>query len=262
MAYGKWIGGFLGFINAQSVLGAIAGFVLGAIFDAITEHQEAKKTSRIMEDGEQETTSDEGTRNGFLFCLMVLTAHVIQADGRIMHSEMELVRKFLRNSFGEIAMEQGNDILRKLFEYKKQKGDALWNQQIRSACEEMADAMPEEHRIQVVAFLAEIAKTDGNVHDAEIAAIRTIAVYLLLDAGIVEQLFALGTDSLEESYKVLGVSPDVSDDDLKQAYWKLVLKHHPDRVANLGDDIKEAATRKLQEINKAKEIIDKARNLK
>lgn len=262
MAYGKWIGGFLGFINAQSVLGAIAGFVLGAIFDAITEHQEAKKTSRIMEDGEPDTTSDEGTRNGFLFCLMVLTAHVIQADGRIMHSEMELVRKFLRNSFGEIAMEQGNDILLKLFEYKKQKGDALWNQQIRSACEEMADAMPEEHRIQVVAFLAEIAKADGNVHDAEIAAIRTIAVYLLLDAGIVEQLFALGTDSLEESYKVLGVSPDVSDDDLKQAYWKLVLKHHPDRVANLGDDIKEAATRKLQEINKAKEIIDKARNLK
>lgn len=262
MAYGKWIGGFLGFINAQSVLGAIAGFVLGAIFDAISEHQEAKKTSRIMEDGEPDTTSDEGTRNGFLFCLMVLTAHVIQADGRIMHSEMELVRKFLRNSFGEIAMEQGNDILRKLFEYKKQKGDALWNQQIRSACEEMADAMPEEHRIQVVAFLAEIAKADGNVHDAEIAAIRTIAVYLLLDAGIVEQLFALGTDSLEESYKVLGVSPDVSDDDLKQAYWKLVLKHHPDRVANLGDDIKEAATRKLQEINKAKEIIDKARNLK
>lgn len=262
MAYGKWIGGFLGFINAQSVLGAIAGFVLGAIFDAITEHQEAKKTSRIMKDGEPETTSDEGTRNGFLFCLMVLTAHVIQAEGRIMHSEMELVRKFLRNSFGEIAMEQGNDILRKLFEYKKQKGDALWNQQIRSACEEMADAMPEEHRIQVVAFLAEIAKADGNVHDAEIAAIRTIAVYLLLDAGIVEQLFALGTDSLEESYKVLGVSPDVSDDDLKQAYWKLVLKHHPDRVANLGDDIKEAATRKLQEINKAKEIIDKARNLK
>lgn len=262
MAYGKWIGGFLGFINAQSVLGAIAGFVLGAIFDAITEHQEAKKTSRIMEDSEPETTSDEGTRNGFLFCLMVLTAHVIQADGRIMHSEMELVRKFLRNSFGEIAMEQGNVILRKLFEYKKQKGDALWNQQIRSACEEMADAMPEEHRIQVVAFLAEIAKADGNVHDAEIAAIRTIAVYLLLDAGIVEQLFALGTDSLEESYKVLGVSPDVSDDDLKQAYWKLVLKHHPDRVANLGDDIKEAATRKLQEINKAKEIIDKARNLK
>lgn len=262
MAYGKWIGGFLGFINAQSVLGAIAGFVLGAIFDAITEHQEAKKTSRIMEDGEPETTSDEGTRNGFLFCLMVLTAHVIQADGRIMHSEMELARKFLRNSFGEIAMEQGNVILRKLFEYKKQKGDALWNQQIRSACEEMAEAMPEEHRIQVVAFLAEIAKADGNVHDAEIAAIRTIAVYLLLDAGIVEQLFALGTDSLEESYKVLGVSPDVSDEDLKQAYWKLVLKHHPDRVANLGDDIKEAATRKLQEINKAKEIIDKARNLK
>lgn len=40
MAYGKWIGSFLGFINTHSVLGAIAGFVLGAFFDAISEKRQ------------------------------------------------------------------------------------------------------------------------------------------------------------------------------------------------------------------------------
>ena len=32
MAYGKWIGGFLGFIT-HGPLGALAGFALGALFD-------------------------------------------------------------------------------------------------------------------------------------------------------------------------------------------------------------------------------------
>ena len=34
MAAGKWIGGFLGFITTGSPLGALAGFTLGALFDA------------------------------------------------------------------------------------------------------------------------------------------------------------------------------------------------------------------------------------
>ena len=39
MAYAKWIGGWLGWINSQSVLGAIAGFAIGAVFDAFTDRK-------------------------------------------------------------------------------------------------------------------------------------------------------------------------------------------------------------------------------
>ena len=41
----------------------------------------------------------------------------------------------------------------------------------------------------------------------------------------------------------------------------MALKHHPDRVATLGDDVRKAAEKKLQEINAAKETIYKARGL-
>ena len=37
MAFGKWIGGWLGWINSQSILGALAGFALGSIFDIFTD---------------------------------------------------------------------------------------------------------------------------------------------------------------------------------------------------------------------------------
>ena len=68
-------------------------------------------------------------------------------------------------------------------------------------------------------------------------------------------------DSLEDAYKVLGVSADATDEELKKAYRRLALEHHPDRVAKLGDDVRKAAEKKFQEINAAKDRIWKARGL-
>ena len=72
----------------------------------------------------------------------------------------------------------------------------------------------------------------------------------------------LGGNTLEEAYKVLEIEPTATDDEVKKAYKKLALKHHPDRVATLGEDIKLAAEKKFQQINNAKDIIYKARGLK
>ena len=64
----------------------------------------------------------------------------------------------------------------------------------------------------------------------------------------------------EASAYVCG-SPEATDDGVRAAYRKLALKHHPDRVAALGEDIRRAAEKKLQEINEAKERIYKARGM-
>ena len=67
--------------------------------------------------------------------------------------------------------------------------------------------------------------------------------------------------SLDAAYKVLGVSPSATDDEVKAAYRKLALKNHPDRVASLGEDVRKAAEQKFQEINAAMETVKKARGL-
>ena len=263
MAYAKWIGACLGWINSQSILGGLAGFVLGAVFDAITDSKSNQTHHDEYQNHTQHTnTQEQATRNSFLFSLMVLSAHVIQADGKIMHSEMQLVRQFLRQSFGEGAVEEGNSILLRLFEYRKSKGETLWQQQIIQACHEMAQNMEHEHRLQLMAFLCEIAKADGYIDEIEITALHTLAINLHLDASIVEQMLHLGGQTLDDAYAALGLTKDASDDDVRRAYRKMALQYHPDRVATLGEDVKAAAQKKFQEINQAKERINKARGLK
>jgi DnaJ like chaperone protein len=78
----------------------------------------------------------------------------------------------------------------------------------------------------------------------------------------VNSLLSLGGDSIDEAYKVLEVSPDATDQEVRAAYRKLALKHHPDRVATLGEDVRKAAEEKFQQINNAKEKVYKARGMK
>ena len=206
-----------------------------------------------------------GQRNSFLFSLLVMASYIIRADGKIMHSEMEFVRRFLRTNFGEDAVAEGEQILLNLFEQRKRMeatNPYAFQNTIRECGAQIAANMSYEERLQLLSFLAQIARSDGNVCAAEIDALKEVAQSMQLSAKEVESMLNLSGNSLEEAYKVLEVEPTATDDEVRAAYRRLALKHHPDRVATLGEDIRKAAEEKFQSINNAKERIYKARGMK
>ncbi len=63
---------------------------------------------------------------------------------------------------------------------------------------------------------------------------------------------------INDPYKVLGVSPNATDEEIKQAYRRLAKKYHPDRNPGNAE-----AAKKMQQVNAAYEQIknpEKARN--
>ena len=276
MGIGRWIGGFLGFINGGP-LEALAGYAIGWLFEKGTEgfsdnadntfdngtYRNSNAYGGNTYGGYSAQQQYEGERNSFLFSLLVLASYIMKADGRVMHSEMELVRTFLRRNFGEIAVQQGEEILLRLFERQKQMGEAAFKNTIRESCAEIAQHMDYSQRLQLLNFLVLIAQADGAVPQSEIDALHFVAASLGISAEDLSSMLNLssGGNSLEAAYKVLGIDPSATDDEVKAAYRRMALKHHPDRVATLGDDVRKAAEKKFQEINAAKETIYKARGL-
>ena len=265
MALGKWIGGILGFMSGGP-LGALAGIVLGGLFDNMLDGVNTPETQGTFDgySGYQTRSYEQqvqGQRNSFLFSMLVLASYIIKADGKVMHSEMELVRNMLRQNFGDVASQQGDEILRRLFDEQKRVGEHQFKTTVADCCRQIAMNMDYSQRLQLLNFLVMISQADGRVDPSEVIAMKECAQWMQMSADEIDSMLGMGKDDLESAYKVLGVSPDATDAEVKRAYRNLALNHHPDKVAALGEDIRKAAEKKFQEINDAKERIWKARGL-
>lgn len=273
MAILKWICGAIGWATSGT-LGGILGFCVGTWLDGVMEDRDAAPNA--SDDGYAQSADGNGDAQGqrasFLFSVLVLSSYIIRADGKVMHSEMEVMRAFLRQNFGAAAVEEGERILLRLFEFEKQRGAEQFRQDVVASCAEIRQHTTVSVRLQLLYYLVAIAKADGKVPAEELSALQEVAYHLGLNPEEVVSMLNLDqggsqgaggdeADKLAAAYKVLEVEPTATDSEVKAAFRKLALKHHPDRVAALGEDVRKAAERKFQEINEAKERIYKARGM-
>lgn len=238
--FGKWIGGGLGWAFGGPI-GAIVGFVVGSMFDGSSERATTSSKTR------------RGTTpGGYAVSLLVLIAALMKADGKILRSELDYVKKFLAQNFDEDSAREALRMLRDLL-----------NQTIpvNDVCRQIKANMNYSARLQLVHFLFGVAKADGEVHPNEQQLLEVICREMGIDNSDFESIKAMFVPNTDADYQILGIPRTASDDEVKKAYRKMAMKYHPDKVSTLGEDIQKAAKEKFQRVNQAYENIKRERNI-
>ncbi len=231
--YGKWIAGGLGWAFLGPI-GGIIGFALGSILDS----------------SQRAVITPESGRNSFMVSLLVLIAEVLKVDGKVLKSELDYVKKYLVQAFGPQAAREALMLLRDILKQ---------NVPLRDVCHQIRDNMDYSSRLQVLHFLFGIANADGVVIKSEVDLIAKIATDLGISTKDYDSIRSMFIDSTEAYYKVLEIEPSASVDEIKKAYRAMAIKHHPDKVGHLGEDIRKAAEEKFKKVNEAYEKIKKER---
>ncbi len=253
MGYAKWIGGAVGWALGGPI-GGVMGYWLGKMFS---------DDSLARDDGHQTMGGKQprGTRNqtrqtrsgDFALSMVVLSAAVMQADRRVLKSELDYVKQFFRTNFGQAQAEQLTLALR----------EALKNPvDVRGVCMQIRANMPHAKRLLLLQYLYGIAQADRNVDLREVELIRRMASFLGVSDKDRASIEAPFHSDKPDPYTVLEIGHDASDADIKKAYRRLALKFHPDKVRDMGVAYAKQAETRFLEVQEAYESLKKIRGFK
>lgn len=241
--YAKWIGGGLGFALGGP-LGAILGYAVGSMIGA---------TNMVAVNDPTGRRRYNTTPNDFVVSLLVLSAAIMKADGKVLKSELEYVRKFLAQQFGESRVQEQLPLLRDILEKPIP---------LREVCEQIRANMQHPLRLQLMHYLFGLANADGSLERNEVKILEEIARYLGISQKDYESIRAMFGADTESAYKILEIEESATEADIKKAYRKMAVKYHPDKVSTLGEEFQKAAREKFVKVQEAYETIKKQRGIK
>lgn len=246
--FGKWIGGGLGWAVGGPI-GAIFGFVVGSLFDG---GQGNGHEGRPIFAGETTGYPGRTTTGGYVMSLLVLVAAVMKADGKVLKSELDYVKKFMVQNFGEPSAAEAIKLLRDLLKQTIP---------VNEVCRQIQQNMNYSARLQLLHFLYGIAQADSQLSQAEKQLIAQISRQMGISDSDFESIQAMFIPNTGADYKILEIEPTATDEELKKAYRRMAMKYHPDKVSHLGEDFQKAANEKFQKVNLAYENIKKERKI-
>lgn len=254
------IGGLIGLMS-----GGFSGLLMGGAIGVLLSNALKKALGKAL-----------NPQEAFFKATFTVMGKLAKADGRVSEEEIRYAR--------DVMARMG------LTDARKKEAIALFNEG-KEPDFDIAEVMRPlsaliRFRIPLKLMFVEIqlqaAMADGQVSEAETRIIREICSLLQMSqvemAALMARMqshysyqqhsyqshqgsYVSEQQLLEEAYGVLGVTPDISDSELKKAYRRLMSQHHPDKLVAKGlpEEMMQLAKEKTQEIQAAYDRIKAAR---
>ena len=234
MSNTKWIGAAAGWFFGGPIGGIIGYYVAKNFFGSKVDNKKA-----------------------FEISLLILSSIVVKADGKVLKSELDYVKKFFTNTFGAT---KSNEYFRMFNSLNKQD----LTSKLRQVCLQLNSHINHSSRLEIIHFLFGVSAADNEIHPKEVEQIKRIATYMNInpyDFESIRSMFSTGgvSDS-EKWYTMLGITKQASVNEVKKAYRKMAVKYHPDKLQAVSEDIKKLSEEKFLKVKEAYEQIMKERS--
>ncbi|MCP4548195.1 MAG: DnaJ domain-containing protein [bacterium] len=237
--FGFWVGG---------PLGAIIGAVVGSSFGNNGEAAGAGVGRQPGQSGKHHAV--------FMATVFAMFGKLAKADGNVSREEVAAVDEFISRHLN-LNPEQRRFAIGVFNEAKDN------DTPIEAYARQFAQVYRHDHQLReaVYRMMVMLAQSDGAIHPKERDILKSLPYALGLDAGIYESLVAQQHGDLKGFYDLLEVSPEASDTEVKRAYHKKTVEHHPDKLVSKGlpDSFMKYADEQMKLINNAYDEIMKAR---
>ena len=240
--WGKIIGGTTGFALGGP-LGAIIGMMIGGSFD-----RSARKFSSSNQISQQQK------QNVFALCIIVLSAKIAKADGQVTKDEIYTFKEKFN-----IQAEEMSEVSKIFNEAKKSSFG------FKNIADQVGNLFSDNKVLleQLLNNLFYIAEADGLTSINELEVLKSISQSFHFNETDFQRIFHSRLNNKEsDPYKILGVTREDSDNNIRKKWIELSKEHHPDYLIAKGmpkEFIKEA-NKELSSINLAYDKIKELRD--
>ena len=251
--WGKIVGG-----TAGLAIGGPIAALLGVMAGHAVDHYvlEGRLSSETAPAAPRDAKNHPGLREvGFTIGVIALGAKMAKVDGEVTRDEVEAFRSFFQVPPGE------EKNVERFFDLAKRDAAGF-----ETYARQVAALFPDAPEIleSVLEGLFSIAKADGKVAAVEAEYLAQVARIFGLDSNRFERAKAAALGVVEcEACVILGIDPLATDEQIREAWLRLVRANHPDRLIAQGlpEEAIAVATRKLAMINDAYDRLRRERGL-
>ena len=261
---GKFLGLFIGFGATQDSIGAVAGLLIGALFDA----HFARVEKPYRERGAWQTE--------FSYLVTVLHAKFAKMDGQVTADEVRLFQNVVAVSKEDLPA------VRAVYNQFRRSSDGFEHVAVRLSEMLAFDPSSKNHVVETLCYVMYGTGQGADLYQK--AFIQAVArIFSIADADLqklmdgVRLQFEVGGASTagassgqsegayndapwldhSKAFKVLGLKGTATYEEMRKAYKKLIREHHPDKVRGAGgtDQDVEQAEDRLSDINEAYAVL-------